>query len=185
MKGMLLKMTNYLRRKKVMRIEPGYTNDLLIGLHDVIPGSCLFTIVPPPVQQNCPLTSASTNTSIYMHTILHSTSDSCSSCSSSSCATYHSFSSPYSSCELPSPLTGLYSDEYEGIDDDSVLTKAKELFQSISISDKQAKLIEKATRAQRVCTEWTKQRVGRLTASSFHDILYRELQLIHNPLQSA
>ena len=73
-------------------------------------------------------------------------------------------------CELPSPLTGLYSDEYEGIDDDSILTKVKELFQSISISDKQAKLIEKATHAQRACTEWTKQRVGWLTASSFHDI---------------
>ena len=55
-------------------------------------------------------------------------------------------------CELPSPLTELYSDEYEGIDD-SILTKAKELFQSISISDKQAKLIEKATRTQRACTE--------------------------------
>ena len=59
------------------------------------------------------------------------------------------------------------------MDGNSILNRAKEVFQGISISEEQAKLIESATRAQRACSEWMKQRVGRLTASSFHDVFVR------------
>ena len=46
------------------------------------------------------------------------------------------------------------------MDDNSILNRAKGVFQGISISEEQAKLIENATQAQRACSEWMKQRVG-------------------------
>ena len=175
------------KKKKAIEIKPGSPSDLLRGLHNIIPDSCLFTIVPPPVQskqQSCPLPSTSTD------------------------ITSMSFTPPLTpslpppppppplppppppppplppaqpTCELPPPLTELYSSEYKGMDKSSILNRAKEVFQGISISDEQAKLIEKATQAQRACNEWMKQRVGRLTASSFMMSLFEGIQLIQNP----
>ena len=59
------------------------------------------------------------------------------------------------------------------MDQASILNRAKEVFQGISISDEQAKSIERATRAQRAFSEWKEQRVGLLTESSFHDVFVR------------
>ena len=48
---------------------------------------------------------------------------------------------------------------------------AEALFYSLSITQEQCDAIEQATQRQRDCDVWYKQRKGRLTASSFHNIL--------------
>ena len=46
----------------------------------------------------------------------------------------------------------------------------------MTLSQHESALIEEATRNQRKCDEWYRQREGRLTASSFHDVLVRRNQ---------
>ena len=94
------------KQKKVIEIKQGFPSDLLVGLHDVIPESCLFTIVPPPAavqskQQSCPLAS----TSIDMP--------------SSPSVTTSPPPPPLPppaqpTCGLSPPLTELYSSEHKG-----------------------------------------------------------------------
>ena len=148
----------------------------MLGLHNIIPESCLFTIVPPPVQSeqpSCPLPSTSTDITSMPSTPPVTPPPPPTPPPPQPPPPPSPLAPPPSTCELPPPLTELYCSEYEDMDDNSILNRAKEVFQGISITDEQAELIESATRAQRACSEWMKQRVGRLTASSFHDVFVR------------
>ena len=77
---------------------------------------------------------------------------------------------------LPLPLTELFSKEFQALSGQPLLEKAKEVFHCMTISTHESALVEKATRNQRECTEWYRQREGRLTASSFHDVYVRKNQ---------
>ena len=75
---------------------------------------------------------------------------------------------------LPLPLTALYSDNYKCLDDISLKKSVRDVFNSITISKKECKCIERYTRSQRENSLWYEQRCGRLTASCFHDIVSRK-----------
>ena len=77
---------------------------------------------------------------------------------------------------LPSPLTKLFSEEYQGLSGQTLLEKAKVVFQGLTILKHESVLIEKATRNQKESTEWYKQKEGCLTALSFHEVLVRRKQ---------
>ena len=59
---------------------------------------------------------------------------------------------------LPPSLMELFSKE----------ARAEEVVQSLTLTKSEAECIEKATKKQRECTEWYKQREGQLISSSFH-----------------
>jgi len=72
--------------------------------------------------------------------------------------------------ELPSPLT----DHFRSACIDSqtdIANTAKQLFYSLKLSKDECQSIEVATSMQRDSEEWFQQREGRLTASTFHNIL--------------
>ena len=77
---------------------------------------------------------------------------------------------------LPPSLMELFSKEAGVLSGPSLLKRAEEVFQSLTLTKSEAECIEKATKKQRDCTEWYKQREGRLTSSSFHDIYIRKKQ---------
>ena len=74
--------------------------------------------------------------------------------------------------DLPSPLI-FYSHEYRSLDDQSLKDMVREVFLSIKISQGDIERVERCTRSQRESSIWYEQRYGRLTASSFHDVLVR------------
>ena len=70
---------------------------------------------------------------------------------------------------LPLPLTDLFSEEYQS---NSYLSqKSIQVFRSLSLSQEDCDNIEKHTKLQRECSDWHRQRQGRLTTSCFHDVL--------------
>ena len=73
--------------------------------------------------------------------------------------------------DLPSPVTDHFRSMCINISGDDVTNTAKQLFYLLNYSMDECQKIEEATRMQRDCTEWLRQREGRLTASSFHTIL--------------
>lgn len=75
---------------------------------------------------------------------------------------------------LPLPLTALYSDNYNCLDDASLKKLVWDMFNSITISEEECKYIERFTRSQRENSLWYEQRCGHLTASCFHDIVSRK-----------
>ena len=89
--------------------------------------------------------------------------------------------SPLAFSSLPSTISTIASHEtlpaeFQQLDKDvlfALLEKAKEVYQSLSITKDEAVLVERETRMQRQYEEWYHQRKGRLTVSSFHDILVR------------
>ena len=68
---------------------------------------------------------------------------------------------------LPPSLMELFSKEAGVLSGPSLLKRAEEVFQSLTLTKSEAECIEKATKKQRECTVY-KQREGRLTSSSFH-----------------
>ncbi len=75
---------------------------------------------------------------------------------------------------LPLPLTQLFSEAYKNLDDEKLIETSKELFLSMTLTQEDSRNIEKSTRDQRDNPLWHEQRLGRLTASSFHDIFVRK-----------
>lgn len=71
---------------------------------------------------------------------------------------------------LPKPLTELYHESYRLLEADDLQKKAIETFMSISVSPAECDAIEVATQLQRDSEVWKAQRMGRITASSFHDV---------------
>ena len=60
--------------------------------------------------------------------------------------------------------------KYQELDDASLLAKAKEIFLTMKVSDRECGAIEQSTKQQRECDNWFTYRKGRITASLFHDI---------------
>ena len=56
----------------------------------------------------------------------------------------------------------------------SVSRRAIEIFRSLSLSQKDCENIERSTQLQSESEDWHKQRRGRLTASTFHDVLVKK-----------
>jgi len=75
---------------------------------------------------------------------------------------------------VPSPLTELYDVKYKEYSQDELVEQAEQLFQSITITNEQALILEEKTRGQSSSPEWHEQRHGRLTASVFHDVWARK-----------
>jgi len=75
---------------------------------------------------------------------------------------------------VPSPLTELYDVKYKEYSQDELVEQAEQLFQSITITNEQALIIEEKTRGQSSSPEWHEQRHGQLTASVFHDVWARK-----------
>ena len=173
--------------------------ELYSSLYKLVPHSALFTIVPKPDQQkltssNCQELATSSTTT------LQTIADSPPSASSSCCLVAQSINqvispqhhaanlSPTHSTiqqansvltadnTLPLSLTEYFSEKVKGLSDLQVVDKAKKLFQCITLSKHQCELVEMATQCQRQCNEWYRQREGRLTSSSFHEILVRRKQ---------
>ena len=71
---------------------------------------------------------------------------------------------------LPKPLAELRDDNYRLLNEKDLLSKAVEIFRSISIFDGECTAIEASTRLQRNCDKRTMQWRGRITASLFHDV---------------
>lgn len=176
-------------------------DDLYNSLYKLVPNACLFTIVPEPHQlvdssngQKLPGMATSTNhrndlspnpTIAACSQASHSASQqvvpshpSSIHCLSDSPST--SQQADYGSqndCNIPPPpLTNLFCEEFQALSGQILLEKAKVVFQGLTISKNESELIEMATRNQRESTEWYRQREGRLTASSFHDVLVRKKQ---------
>ncbi len=154
--------------------------ELFSSLHKVVPNACLFTIVSPPnSQQTVPLISQQEASMTPSHnqtlqqTSHHSTEHGTPSTSNSRQATT-SIAADY--MVLPPPLTDLFSKESEVLSGPALLKKAEEVFQSLALTKAEAEHIEKATKKQRECTEWYRQRAGRLTSSTFHNIYVRKKQ---------
>ena len=61
--------------------------------------------------------------------------------------------------------------KYKCLNVEQLLEKAREVFQGITISESTCKIIELQTCKQRECREWHEQCKGRITASSFYEIL--------------
>ena len=61
---------------------------------------------------------------------------------------------------LPSPLSDLYRKEYEDLDQASLCRLVNDTFLSISVTNDQSKLNEKATQDQRNSPQWHTQQRG-------------------------
>ena len=72
---------------------------------------------------------------------------------------------------LPVPLMEYFSQLCRNITDENVAEKAEQLFYELNITQEQCDAIESTMRRQRECDAWHHQCQGRLTASSFHNIL--------------
>ena len=60
--------------------------------------------------------------------------------------------------------------EYQMLDSATLLSRAKQIFASMEVSESESKLIEQCTKQQRESDHWFMYRRGRITASSFHDV---------------
>ena len=76
---------------------------------------------------------------------------------------------------LPKSLPDFITDNYKQCDQ-NILGKAKHLFNSLHLQEEECAAVEQATRSQRENDIWYQQRQGRLTASSFHNILTMKKQ---------
>ena len=152
--------------------------DLFRSLHKVIPSACLFTIVSPNLQQTSPSISQQKTSIALSHNqtlqeTSHHSTEHCALSTSSSQQTATSVATDHTI--LPPSLMELFSKEAGVLIGPSLLKRA-EVFQSLTLTKSEAECIEKATKKHRECTEWYKQRDGRLTSSSFHDIYIRKKQ---------
>ena len=130
------------------------TDILLSTIHKVAPNSSLFTIVSfPSVAVECTSRADTMSPAIAAVTATR----------------YNQSTIPLS--RLPLPLTALYDEKYKCLKGEQLLIKAREVFQGITISESACEHIELQTCKQRECREWHEQRKGRITASSFHEIL--------------
>ena len=71
---------------------------------------------------------------------------------------------------IPAPLTSLYHEHYQHMDDHQLKKEAERVFYGMKISVREATAIERATIAQHNSVQWRDQRNGRITASLFHDV---------------
>ena len=71
---------------------------------------------------------------------------------------------------IPAPLTALHQEKYEYLNNDELKKEAEKVFCTMTISDREANEIKKATITQHDSVLWREQRNGRLTASVFHDV---------------
>lgn len=77
--------------------------------------------------------------------------------------------------DLPVPLTEAYAKFCDSDAEESMIrVKAEEVFCEMAISREEAEAVERATRLQNDSSDWKNQRRGRITASSFHDILVKK-----------
>ena len=83
-----------------------------------------------------------------------------------------SFVPKYISGELPKPLTHLYDENALSLQFPELLQKCEEIYDGISVSVAQAKLVEEETRKQSNSKIWFDQRSGRVTASRLYSILH-------------
>ena len=72
---------------------------------------------------------------------------------------------------LPQSLMEYISEKCTNVTNENIQETAKELFYSLSFTQEQCNAIEQATHRQRDCNNWYNQRKGRLTASSFHNVM--------------
>lgn len=68
---------------------------------------------------------------------------------------------------FPPVLQDLYDETLLGADRDKIVAKSEQIFQSISVSELEAKNVEEATRGQHQSSDWYRYRAGRITASRF------------------
>ena len=66
---------------------------------------------------------------------------------------------------LPVPLSELYKEEYMGLTYTDLLEKCEEAFETVTVTNAQAKNVEENTRKQYLSKKWFQQRAGRVTAS--------------------
>ena len=170
------------------------------AVHDLLPNACLFTIIPKESFKACeekdsqlPREKHSSSGPIAdPNHLCESAGDDDFTCPNIDDIIEESFASPSDEIEpsstsesvskppeatsqvLPSPLTELYSEEYRSMSSTSVSKRAIEIFQSLSLSQKDCNNIVRSTQLQRECEDWHKQRQGRLTASIFHDVLVKK-----------
>ncbi|XP_046845617.1 uncharacterized protein LOC124439435 [Xenia sp. Carnegie-2017] len=69
---------------------------------------------------------------------------------------------------LHDPLNKLYSHQFACHEYEELISKSKEVMETIKINQQQADMIEKATRNQSKSQIWHQMRMGRITASNFH-----------------
>ncbi|XP_046860912.1 uncharacterized protein LOC124454148 [Xenia sp. Carnegie-2017] len=69
---------------------------------------------------------------------------------------------------LPDPLNKLYSHQFACLEYEELISKSKEVMETITINQQQADMIEKAKRNQSKSQIWHQMRMGRITASNFH-----------------
>jgi len=151
------------------------------SMHDLVSNACLFTILPkesfPPSigKESEELTnlceSSYDDDDLASATVDDIFSELCSKLPNES---ELSSDSDEVSVALPSSLMELYTEEYRNMSSTTVSEKAKEIFQSLSLSQEDCQNIERSTRLQNQSEDWHKQRQGRLTASIFHNVLTKK-----------
>jgi len=83
-----------------------------------------------------------------------------------------SFVPKYVSGELPKPLTHLYDENALSLQFSDLLQKCEEIYDGITVTVAQAKLVEEETRKQSSSKIWFDQRSGRVTASKLYSVLH-------------
>ena len=128
--------------------------DVFSSLHKVIPSACLFTIVSPPnLQQTAPSISQHKTSIVLSHNQTlqdmshHSTEHGARSMSSSQ-QTATSVAADHMA--PPPSLMELFSTEDGVLSGPSLLKRAEEVFQSLTLTKSETECIERATKKQRV-----------------------------------
>ena len=83
-----------------------------------------------------------------------------------------SFIPKYVSGILPKPLTHLYDEDALSLPFPDLLKKCEQIYDEVSVSVEQAKMVEQETRKQSNSKIWYDQRSGRVTSSRLHGILH-------------
>ena len=76
---------------------------------------------------------------------------------------------------LPKPLTSFFDERLLEASFPQLLDKSEEVFQNITISSEQAKVLEKSTRVQSRSKVWYQQRAGRITGSKFKAAVHTDI----------
>lgn len=77
---------------------------------------------------------------------------------------------PSESSECPPPITEIAEEVKSQCKDDSEAKLLESFMSKLTFSDKQLDELEKATKDQAKSDMWRKQRIGRITASNFHEV---------------
>ena len=80
---------------------------------------------------------------------------------------------------LPEPLTSLYSDDHQSLDESDLREKISNI--ELSCSAEEVDYLERITKAQASSLTWKQQRIGRITASVAHSVLHTRMD---NPSKS-